>query len=596
MTAWFIAVLVATLLAWAQYGARRHSPASAVPLALRWLAVLLVVALLLDAPAGRGKPPQPLVALDASASWLKGGDSSAWRAAVALATRPSAERANLFGDSSRVIDGAVRPRDRASLVRPAVDRALAAGRPLVVITDGLIDDPDALSGLPSGSRVEIPASAGFPDVALVRIDVPASVVSGDTVEITITVASGAVRAEGASIELRAGRTTLDSARVEPLTPYSERRVSFRPSLKGMGPTLLTAVARMPGDRESRNDSLLAVIEITRGAAAVFVSTSPNEDSRFALGVLRGALALPTRGYVQVAPGMWKVEGTLAPATAAEVRAALRDAPLAVLHGDTAIFGSPRALGKGALTLWPTNIERGADWYATGAPASPLMGPLSQLPWDSLPPLDVAAVLPAGDWDGLTATRARQTERRTAIVGFEGGRRVVVIGASGFWRWRFRGGASEVAYGALWGTVFDWLAGGRFDARASVPAATSFRAGEKIRWQRGSGRDSSVTVELRRRGDTARVRVPLFFGSAPTTESPALDAGVYEARVPGGASLIAVNASRELLPRQPTVRAGPIGARAAVSHVPRVRDYTWLFVLVVFAMCAEWLLRRRAGLR
>ena len=597
MTAWLIALLVATLLTWIQYGIPRRSAAVVMPAVLRFVSVLLLTALVLGAPAGRASKPQSMIALDASASWLRASDTSAWRSAVQRAKSESAETPMLFGDSVRAFSEVAAPSDRATLVRPAVDRGMAAGRPLIVITDGLIDDADALTGLPAGSRVDVPATSALPDLAVTRIEGPSSAVSGDTSEVAVTVASGATTTVAATLILRAGTAALDTLAVEPLGPFSERRLSVRVPLRGVGATLLSGIVRMTGDREARNDTATAVVELTRGAAAVFVSTSPNEDSRFALGVLRGALALPTRAYVQVAPGVWKLEGPLSPVTVAEVRAALRDAPLAVIHGDTAIFGAPRARTRGALALWPSSVERGIDWYAVAAPASPLMGPLSQLPWDSLPPLDVAAALPVGDWVGLSVARGRQLDGRAAIVGFERGRRVVVVGASGFWRWRFRGGASEAAYGALWGTVFDWLAAGRFDARAAVPAATSFRSGERIKWHRGSGMDSAVQVTLRRRGSpTAPTSLSLFFGSAATSESGTLDPGIYDAAVPGGTPVIAVNASRELLPRQPTVRAGPVGARASLSEAPRLRDRMWPFVLVVLMLCGEWVLRRRQGLR
>jgi hypothetical protein len=597
MTAWLIALLVAALLTWVQYGVPRRSPAVLLPAVLRFLSVLLLAALILGAPAGVARKAQPMVALDASASWLRASDSAAWRSAVQAARAASGETPLLFGDSARTYSQTASPSDQASRVRPAVDRAIAAGRPLVVITDGMLDDPDALTGLPSGSRVEVPAIATLADVAISRIEGPSSAVSGDTSEIAVTLASGATPTARATLLLRSGTAVLDTIAVEPLGAFTERRLAVRVPLRGVGPTLLTALVRMEGDREARNDTASAVVELARGAAAVFVSTSPNEDSRFALGVLRGALALPTRAYVQVARGVWKLEGPLSPVTVAEVRAALRDAPLAVIHGDTAIFGAPRATTRGSLALWPTSIERGIDWYAVGAPASPLMGALSQLPWDSLPPLDVAASLPNGDWVGLSVARGRQLDGRPAIVGFERGRRVVVVGVSGFWRWRFRGGASEAAYGALWGTVFDWLAAGRFDARAAVPALTSFRSGEPIRWQRGSGVDSAVSVTLRRRGsDATPVALSLFFGSAATSESGPLDPGVYDVSIRGGTTMIAVNASRELLPRQPTVSAGPIGARPSVGDAPRLRERMWPFILVVLALCAEWLLRRRAGLR
>src|SRR4029079_4938350 len=92
-----------------------------------------------------------------------------------------------------------------------------------------------------------------------------------------------------------------------------------------------------GDAEPRNDTLAIAVDLSRAASAVFVSTSPDFDARYALAVLRGALAVPTRGSFRVAPGAWRVDGSLAPISEADVRAAFRDAPVAILHGDTAAF-------------------------------------------------------------------------------------------------------------------------------------------------------------------------------------------------------------------------------------------------------------------
>jgi hypothetical protein len=80
------------------------------------------------------------------------------------------------------------------------------------------------------------------------------------------------------------------------------------------------------------------------------------------------------------------------------------------------------------------------------------------------------------------------------------------------------------------------------------------------------------------------------------ESPPLAAGVYGVQTAGGASLLVVNPSLELLPRRPTVRAGDYGTNAAAGERPRARDLPVLFALAIVAFCVEWVVRRRAGLR
>jgi hypothetical protein len=387
--------------------------------------------------------------------------------------------------------------------------------------------------------------------------------------------------------------------VAALTPWAERTDVVRVPLSAVvGTALLDVAVRTPGDAESRNDTLSLSLEIARAAGAVLVSTSPDFDARFMMPVLRGAVSLPARAYLRVAPGQWRVDGSLASVSESDVRRALREAPLAILHGDTAMFGAPRAATTGSLALFAPPPPSGDEWYAVAAPSSPISAALSGIAWDSLPPLDVSTSMPSGAWQGLVAARARQFERRPAVVGTEGGRRIVWIGAAGLWRWAFRGGSSADAYAALWGSIFDWLTAERLDPRGAIPADRVVRAGERIRWRRGTGTDSVVVAVLTRRGAPASVdSVMLRFGAGGTVaESDPLAAGVYDVRVPNGTLVLPVNVSRELLPRAPTLSSGAVGGSPPVGDRPGVRDRGWPYLLIVLALCAEWLLRRRRGLR
>jgi hypothetical protein len=88
----------------------------------------------------------------------------------------------------------------------------------------------------------------------------------------------------------------------------------------------------------------------------------------------------------------------------------------------------------------------------------------------------------------------------------------------------------------------------------------------------------------------------FADGANVAESAPLAPGLYDAAMPGGTAILAVNASRELVPRRPTVRTGTIGAAAALGDAPSLRELGWVYALAIAALCAEWLLRRRAGMR
>jgi hypothetical protein len=80
------------------------------------------------------------------------------------------------------------------------------------------------------------------------------------------------------------------------------------------------------------------------------------------------------------------------------------------------------------------------------------------------------------------------------------------------------------------------------------------------------------------------------------ESPPLAPGIYDARMAGGSVVAVVNPSLELVPRRPTVTTRLVGGVAAVGEAPPLRALGWVYALAVALLCAEWLLRRRAGVR
>ncbi len=598
MLAWLLSLLAATVLAWWSYrappaGERRNTWWLALLRALAWL---LVLALLLGAPAGPRRVVPPIAALDASASWLRGGDSTLWRRAVSSARSTSADLL-LWGDSARAGAAPVIPRDVSTRALPLAERALAVGRPLVLITDGELDDPSVLTSLPAGSRIDVIAHAPAIDAAVIALDAPRAVVAGDTMEARVTVRAGELAVARATLSLVSGSEVLATIQIDSLTPGVERTLTMRGRIDGAARSVpLSAVISAQGDVERRNDSLATALQVAPAAGAVLASTSPDFDARFLIPVLRGAVSLPTRAYYRVAPGTWRQDGTLAAVSEQSVRAALAEAPLAILHGDTALFGAPRAFTKGSLLLYAPSADTIGEWYALAAPASPIASVLSGIAWDSLAPISVAAGA-RGDWSALLAAPARSTDRRVAIAGSESGRRTVIVGASGMWRWAFRGGVSGDAYATLWGGIFDWLTAVRPDPRAALPADAIVRAGDRIRWRRGTGSDTLVRVEMHRRGAARTDTLALHFGGpGALAESGPLDAGVYETRVSGGTSLLIVNASRELLPRRANVRAGAVGGAAPFGDQPRLRDFHWIYLLLLGALCAEWLLRRHTGLR
>jgi hypothetical protein len=601
MLIWLLAALLGTALAVLQYRLG-GGPGAPIPRALRALAVTIVLALLFDAPIGTARSVGAYVALDASESWLAAGDTSLWSRAVRSADSVRADTMLLVGDSARVARAPQLPTDGATRLAPLVERALGAGRPVTFVTDGRVDDPDRLADLPSGSRVVILDGTARPDAAIVSLEGPSAVVTGDTVAFVAVISAGAAGAHGGRLDLTLDGAPFVSSPTDSLGAFAEREVRFRAPVGGApGVRVLRAVLSTSGDGIARNDTLSFALEVAQGASAVFVSTAPDEDARYALEVLRGTLAVPTRGYFRVSPGQWRVDGALTAVSEDEVRRTLAAAPLAVLHGDTALFGAPRALTRGALALIAPPTARGDDFYAVSAPTSPLMAALGGLPWDSLPPVELGdAGRDAGrdaEWVAVSARRGRRFDERPLVFGVSRPRRIVVIPSAGLWRWRFRGGRSAEAFTALWGSIFDWMTGDAADVRAARPAMPWVRAGEPVRWRRGSARDTVASVILRARGtkhaDTLTLR---FGGETGIADSPPLPSGIYDTHAQGGDGLLAVNVSAEWLPRRPTVRAGAVGNAPAGDRPPLARTAWWLYAVALAALCTEWVLRRRIGLR
>lgn len=602
MTSWIAAILAGLAAAALQYG-RAAASAQTLPLAaLRALVVAIVVALLLGAPAGRARAPALDVAIDASESFTRATEGDAcWRAAQDSAAAIGGVRLR-FGETVREQGERGAPLDRASLLRPVADRAAGPGRPVVVVTDGELDDGELLATLPRGSRaVVIPCRRG-PDAAVAGLEAPRAVLAGDSATVRIAIVAGGRGAPPGRLAVRLDDALLESVPIDALAPVGERSVELRAVAGGPARrALLRAVYSGAGDVEPRNDTLALGVEVTRAPSAVFVSTAPDYDAREAIAALRGVTSLPTRAYYRVAPGAWRADGALTRVAEGEVRSAVAAAPLVVLHGDTGVFGAPRAMTRASLLLFAPPDGSEGEWFARAVPASPLAMTLGALPFDSLPPIDVAApaTMARGQWQGLLASRAgAPADRRAALVGWDEPRRIAVLGAGGLWRWRFGGGTRADAYNAFFGALYDWLAAGPSDRRAAMPQPEVLRAGSPLRWRRGAPADSVVPVTLRRRGATGRVlSLTLRFPEgAAVAESPPVPAGLYDAQLPGGSTLLAVNASRELVPRRPTVRSGEVGGAPAAGEPPLLRDKGWLYALAIAGLCVEWLVRRRRGLR
>lgn len=598
MTIWIAALIAGAAAVIVVYGLRPGSALTTLSAALRFIAVAGLVALILNAALGAARPAPAIVALDVSASWLRDGDSSRFRDALARARDEAGGDLLLFGDSLREERGDALATDDGSRVRPAVEQAMAEGRPLRIYTDGELEDAESLEQLVGGSGVVVVRADDSADIAIAELRVVRATVGGDTLDADVALISSARGGPPSRLTITLGDRVLTTLAVDSAGPYAERIVRTRVPVPNVtGAVIIGAAVAAAGDRVPSNDSLAVAVDVMPGAGAVVVSTSPDYDVRDLAAVLRGTVLLPTRGYYRVTPGRWRDEASLGEAPEDEVRRAAREAPLLVLHGDTSIFGDPRSLSRGSLLLVAAPTGPTGEWYATGAPPSPMATALSGSPWDSLPPLEVAPVSGSPAFEVLETRRSRRLERRVAAVGWERPKRTIVVPASGFWRWRFRGGAPASAQSAFWGSVIDWLAAERADNRAASPADGAVREGQPVRWRRGLPTDTIVMVNLVRRGTNEQDSVTVRFTAGSLfAETPSRSAGVYDITTKGGSSVLVVNRSAEFLPRRPSVLEGDIGTGEALTDAPRLRGIGWIFAIVILSLCVEWILRRRLGLR
>src|SRR4051812_47178200 len=232
MSPWLLAALAGLVFAFIQYAGRdlRLGARAIAPAVLRACAVALLAALLLDAPAGPRKPLAAWVALDASASWRRGGDTAAWREALRETRAAQPESLFLFGDSLRAVriaDSLTTPADLASVARPVVERALGRGHPVVVITDGELADPEALAELPAGSRIIVEPHRRRTDLAVASLELPRAIVSGDTVELRVGLVAGAGGSIAGTLALTVADVPALSVPVDALAAYAERSFTLR---------------------------------------------------------------------------------------------------------------------------------------------------------------------------------------------------------------------------------------------------------------------------------------------------------------------------------------------------------------------------------
>jgi hypothetical protein len=361
---------------------------------------------------------------------------------------------------------------------------------------------------------------------------------------------------------------------------------------------LLAVRLATPDAEPRTDERLAHLVLTETPGIVLVAEPGDWDARFLFRAVRDVARLPLRGYVRLGD-RWRSMADLADAPDDEVRRAVRGADLVILKGAAGRLAP--ASGARGVWLWPSGASgpvEAADWYLVPGTTSPVSPAFAGLAVDSFAPgvQLTAAEVPAGAWVALNAQAGRRGPLRPAHFGVEAGRsRRVVTAVDGLWRWSFRGGAAEEAYRGLVASTVSWLLATPDSVTGPArPVRHVVQAGRPMAFEwTGSGPPRALAMQWRGAADGSDTLRFDGEGRAEVRLAP----GTYRYRLEGGTEgTMAVEPySDEWLARPVTL--GAQEGRAAVGETRRAaRDWRWLMGLAVLALCGEWALRRRLGLR
>ena len=589
-----VLIAAVVLAAGAYTGLERLGRRALLPATLRAIAWASLGILLLN--PGCPLPPEqsrPIVLLDGTLSMRAMGGR--WE--DALANARGAGELRLFGDPELRLDSM--PVAGRSLLAPALAAARASGRPVIVVTDGEIADSLEAQPLLTGIGVRLFERKAAPAVAIASVRGPARITERDTLRLSVAIhARGMSGRIASAVTVRSGDKVVGSGPVAVGDGLASVDIAIPGRALGAGEHVLTVSLRDSLDAERRDDRRLQLTTVSATPGVALIASPGDWESRFLYRVLRDVTDLPVEGFVELVRGQWRRMSNLQPVDAAEVRQAVSRADLAILRGATDLVPSAR----GALLEWPIpagpdDVSTG-DWYLAvgdGPPASALAG----APVDSFAPMTaLSPVATEGAWTGLTAQAGRRGAPRPALVGsLKGGTRHVVIGAQGLWRWAFRGGSSEQAYRALFAGTVDWLLAGQDTIRGRArPVRAVVANGRPVAFAwTGSGAAEPVVIHLQNRDGESITDTLTFDGAGRAALR--LPVGTYTYQLSGGGrGLIAVEAySDEWFPR-PVVVAAAKEAPIASDRRQGIRERWWLFALAVLALCGEWIVRRRMGLR
>ncbi|HET9439646.1 MAG TPA: hypothetical protein VFO52_05725 [Longimicrobiales bacterium] len=615
-------------------------------MALRTATLILIILLLVDPQLGartRSDRNATRVVLDASLSMLpRTADSAVWQAALREARARSTGPIIVGGSAPRMLArdsiAQLKPAVNTSRMLPALQTAAEGGaQRVVLITDGGVEDvADIARWLPRlGVQVDvrpidIPATANR---ALAELAAPSWAEAGKPVQIRVGVtARGSSADSSARLIVRQGSEIV--ARSDVALPADGRMTSVTLSFPANGPAegglVRFDVAFEEADAISDDDVRSAYIFISEEPAGVaIVSFLPDWEPRFLHPVVEQALGLPVRTFLRVPNGAYfRAGAALAAGTRVEepaVRAAVAQADLLILHGVTESAPSwwrTAASSARRVIIFPADAlgepyEVSApvpgDWYVSSeVPPSPIAAFLQNIDVGEVPPLQsVSATSSAAGWTPLQLGRSRRGGRAPALLAQESNnRRTAIALGTGYWRWAFRGGTSRDLYDRMWGALAGWMVQDQPEiAGAAIrPVRRTVPRGEPMRWLVPGLTPDSLSLRMIAGERVVQDNMSRARGDTAMTASLPPGHYSYEARAFGGGQIVAqatgpitvesyspefmrAAADLSVLRATPSALGEPTRRGGRPLHAS-----AWPYVLVVLLLCAEWIFRRRWGLR
>ena len=596
---WVIGAIAAGAVAvWAYLVRERLGPTGVGLAILRTLSFAVLLALLANLTLSRrAGTASTTVLLDASLS-MRAADLP-WRAVLDSA-RALAGRDGLvlrFGREVARFDSGP-PVEGASRLGDALRVAAARGGPVVVLTDGALDDWETL---PEAVRqraalVVLPRDSS-PGLAVTEVVTRDRILTGDSVTLTLEVATwGGLPDTSGVLLVRSGGRDLVRRRV-PIPRQAgqgRRTVTLPPGALPPGVHVLEVSLTADGDAVGDDNLRQRVVEITALPAAVLVADPVDWEARFLARELADLVPGGLEAFGHLGGGRWVDLRTQRAVPAERATRLSRSAAVVVTRGAA-------AQGRRTWRWLGGEGGLGGDWYVTAElAASALVPRLAGVAWDSLPPVRGVRPVDLPGYDAVLSARlGRRGAQRVVLAARDSaGRRDLVTTAEGFWRWAFRGGSEREAYRALLAAGVEWLlrgvAGGQ-PAPIVAPATVTRGLPVPLRWVAGEIPADSVTVTFAGPDTTLMRRV--VFG-ADGVASVDLPVGAYRWRMegtPGAAGVTVVEAySPEFVPRARAVVSGTEPAPSGGVRVP-LRELWWVFGVAALALVAEWAWRLRRGL-